>query len=90
MLTVMARGRSHRFLDHWHKRSIELSDGSTLSWTLIDDPVAPPHAENFHRTERDGSRTLVHAIDGARLLGDVKHPDVEFVRIEPSFGGRFH
>ena len=81
------RGRSHKFLDHWHRRALELPDGETLHWTLMDDPARPPHAECFRLTAADGASRLLHATEAVKLLAEHDHPDAEHVRLDHHFGG---
>lgn len=82
-------GRSHKFLDHWHRRELPLPDGDVLSWTLMDDPARPPHAECFRLTSSDGSSRLLHSIEAARLLVEHGHPEAEHVRLERHVGQPF-
>ena len=81
------RGRSHAFLEHWHDRSLELPDGDTLRWVLIDDPQhRGPHAECFRLDGRG-----VDPAEARRLLADLRHPDAELVAIDTHVGrGAFH
>jgi len=74
-------GRSHRFLEQWHRRRLVLDDGRTLSWITMAN-VEP------HRVEClavDG--VPVHPSIGVRLLAAAGHPDAELASPgETAFG----
>ena len=82
------RGRSHAFLDHWHRRTLELPDGDVLRWVLMDDPARPPIAEAFRRTSPDCSSRYrsVHPTEARRLLAEHGHPDAEHVSRDEHVG----
>ena len=76
------RRRSHSFLEHWHDRHLELPDGATLTWVLVDDPRhRGPHAECFRLDGRG-----LHATDARGLLLEHGHPDAELVALATHVG----
>ncbi len=67
----MGRDHSHRFLEHWHRRTVDLPDGDRLHYIVIDHPDRPAQFE-CPRTERRGA---IHSPDAARMLAELDHPD---------------
>ena len=63
------RGRRQAFLEHWHRRSLELSDGSTLTWVAMSH-VEPHRGKCF---AVDGPS--IHPSVGACALVAASHPD---------------
>jgi hypothetical protein len=73
--------RGHKFLHDWHRRSVELGDGRTLSWVAMLDRE-PARVECF---AVEGAP--VHPSIGGRLLDAAGHPDARLGRpSETTFG----
>lgn len=85
---VGRRGR-HAFLDHWHRRHLELPDGTTLHWVLMAAPGRVPAAECFRITTEHGASRGVHPTEAVRLLTEHGHPDAEHVRLDRHAGTTF-
>ena len=83
------QGRSQRFLDHWDRRELALSDGGLLRWTLIDNPARAPHAECFELTATDGATRLRHPAEALVLLEEHDHPDAAHVPTVSFVGAPF-
>ena len=81
------RGRSQKFLTHWHQRELELADVGVLNWTMIDDPAHPePHAECFRLTSSHGTSRILHPTETLELLVEPHHADAEHVPVETHAG----
>jgi hypothetical protein len=68
----MGRG-SHKFLEHWHHRSVDLDDGRVLAWVAMLDRE-PGRAECFRVDD-----TPIHPTIGAELLRASGHADGRLV-----------
>jgi hypothetical protein len=77
----LGRG-GHQFVDQRRRPSVELPDGDTLSWLVLDEP-SPARVE-CPRIERRGP---LHPSIAMALLAEVDHPDAELdARAEPILG----
>jgi hypothetical protein len=76
----------HHFRHRWHHRHLELVDGDTLTWLVVDRPGRRPFIAYFRGDRRGG----VHDDDGHRLLVEHGHPDALIPRTGAHAGGAFH
>lgn len=88
MVLVGRRGRSQKFLDHWHQRDLELAGGDRLTWLLIDDPAHP--AQCFSLISAGGTIRLLHATEALELLVAHHHADAEHVPLATPVGRTFN
>ena len=82
----MGRRGRHAFLDHWHRRRMELPKGDVLRWVLIDNPARPQRAEFFRRVSPHGTSRGMHPTEARRLLAEHGHTDAEHVRLDTQSG----
>ncbi len=78
----MNRDTAHRFFDDWHRHSIDLPDGDSLTWIVIAEP-APARVE----CPRTGRRGTIDVSVAMAMLAEVGHPDAQLAaRTTPTFG----
>ena len=65
----MGRGGSG-FERYWHHRQMQLGDGDTLRWLVVDS--LPPAWIAYFRSDRRGG---LHEAEGHRLLVEHSHAD---------------
>ena len=81
------RGRSQKFLTHWHQRELAIAGAGVLTWILVDDPAHhESHVECARITSADGTTRILHASEALELLVEHDHPDAEHVRLKIHVG----